>query len=231
MPISTIQRPSSLVEGVCEQLATHIRSEPVTTEERWLPAERALAEQLGVSRSVVREATKRLEQQGMLEIQHGTGIKIVDKLHRRFNDVLSRLIPDVAERLKQLNEMRLAVEPEAARLAAGRATKSGIRALRKVHAQLEAAPDLDSAIHADIAFHRLIAQTSGNLVFRLVLDSLAEVNFASRQRTIGRIGKQTAIDHHSKILEAIERRDESAAQKVMHYHILAARQDMDLEST
>ena len=80
MNISTLRRPVSLVEGVCQQLAAIIRGD-TSTHERWLPAERSLAEQLGVSRTVVREATKRLEQQGMLEIQHGTGIKVVDKLH------------------------------------------------------------------------------------------------------------------------------------------------------
>ncbi|NBV35488.1 MAG: FadR family transcriptional regulator [Proteobacteria bacterium] len=134
MNITALQRPTSLVEGVCQQLAELIR-DGSSNKERWLPAERSLAEQLGVSRTVVREATKRLEQQGMLDIQHGTGIKVVDKLHRPLNDSLSLLIPDVAERLRQLNETRLSIEPDAAAFAAQRATMEQINTMRRIQSQ------------------------------------------------------------------------------------------------
>jgi GntR family transcriptional regulator, transcriptional repressor for pyruvate dehydrogenase complex len=229
MNITTLQRPTSLVEGVCQQLAELIRGGSAD-KERWLPAERSLAEQLGVSRTVVREATKRLEQQGMLEIQHGNGIKVVDKLHRPLNGSLSLLIPDVPERLQQLNETRLSIEPDAAAFAAQRATKEQIRTLRRIQTHLEKAPDNAAAIEADIAAHHAIADASGNLIYRLILDSLAELGIASRLRTIGRIGKQTAIEHHAQILDAIEHHDPVAASEAMRMHILAAGEDMDLPS-
>ncbi|HQW30199.1 MAG TPA: FadR/GntR family transcriptional regulator [Verrucomicrobiales bacterium] len=227
MNITALERPASLVERVCQQLAELIRGGSAE-EERWLPGERSLAEKLGVSRTVVREATKRLEQQGMLEIQHGTGIKIVDRLHRPLNDSLSLLIPDVADRLSQLNEARLSIEPDAAVLAAQRATKEQIRTLRRIQTQLEKAPDNAAAIELDIAFHHAIADASGNLIYRLILDSLAEIGITSRLRTIGRIGKEAAIEHHEAILSAIERHDAESAREAMHSHILAAGQDMDL---
>ncbi len=229
MNITALQRPTSLVEGVCQQLAELIR-DGSSDKDRWLPAERSLAEQLGVSRTVVREATKRLEQQGMLDIQHGTGIKVVDKLHRPLNDSLSLLIPDVAERLQQLNETRLSIEPDAAAFAAQRATMEQINTMRRIQSQLEMAPDNAAAIEADIAFHHAVADASGNLIYRLILDSLAEIGIASRLRTIGRIGKKAAIEHHSQILSAIERRDATAACEAMRIHILAAGDDMDLPS-
>lgn len=227
MNITTLERPGSLVERVCQQLAEIIRGGNAD-EERWLPGERSLAEKLGVSRTVVREATKRLEQQGMLEIQHGTGIKVVDRLHRPLNDSLSLLIPDVAERLQQLNETRLSIEPDAAAFAAQRATKEQIRTLRRVHTQLEKASDNPSAIEADIAFHHAIADASGNLIYRLILDSLAEIGVASRLRTIGRIGKHASIEHHAQVLDAIEARNPDAARQAMRRHIVAAGDDMDL---
>jgi len=229
MNITALQRPTSLVEGVCQQLAELIR-DGNSDKDRWLPAERSLAEQLGVSRTVVREATKRLEQQGMLDIQHGTGIKVVDKLHRPLNDSLSLLIPDVAERLQQLNETRLSIEPDAAAFAAQRATMEQIKTMRRIQSQLEMVPDNAAAIEADIAFHHAVADASGNLIYRLILDSLAEIGIASRLRTIGRIGKKAAIEHHSQILSAIERRDATAACEAMRIHILAAGDDMDLPS-
>ena len=94
MNVTTLQRSSSLVEGVCQQLVGLIRGDH-TGAERWLPAERSLAAQLGVSRTIVREATKRLEQQGLLEVQHCTGVGVVDKLHRPLNGSLELLIPDI----------------------------------------------------------------------------------------------------------------------------------------
>jgi DNA-binding FadR family transcriptional regulator len=229
MNITTLRRPASLVEGVCQQLAELIRGVG-TDEERWLPAERSLAEKLGVSRTVVREATKRLEQQGLLEIQHGNGIKVVDRLHRPLNDSLTLLLPDVAERLQQLNETRLSIEPDAAAFAAQRASKEHLLTLRRTQTQLEAAPDNPAAIEADIAFHHAIADASGNLIYRLVLDSLAEIGVASRLRTIGRIGKQAAVEHHARIIAAVENRDPGAAREAMRHHILAAGEDMDLPS-
>lgn len=228
MNLLSLERPTSLVDSVCQQLAKLIRGSHAEKQDQWLPGERSLAEKLGVSRSVVREATKRLEQQGMLEIQHGNGIKIVDRLHRPLNDSLSLLIPDVADRLQQLTETRLSIEPDAAGYAAERATKSQLRELRRLHAELEQAPDNETAIQCDLAFHRAIAEASGNLIYRLVLDSLGELGLTSRTRTIGRIGKQTAIDHHEAILSAIEQREPAEARTAMRRHILAAGEDMDL---
>lgn len=229
MNVLSLERSTSLVETVCQRLAKLIRGKHTDdVNDRWLPGERSLAEKLGVSRSVVREATRRLEQQGMLEVQHGNGIKIVDRLHRPLNDSLSILIPDVALRLQQLNETRLSIEPDAAAYAAERATKTQLHALRRIHAELEQAPDNETAIQCDLAFHHAIADASGNLIYRLILDSLAELGLSSRLRTIGRIGKQTAIAHHEAILVAIENRDPEAARAAMRIHILAAGQDMDL---
>ena len=73
-----------------------------------------------------------------------------------------------------------------------------------------------------------IADASGNLIYRLVLDSLGELGLASRLRTIGRIGKAPAAEHHEAILSAIERHDAEAARTAMRFHILAAGEDMDL---
>jgi DNA-binding FadR family transcriptional regulator len=227
MNITALERPASLVERVCQQLAELIRGDS-SEEERWLPGERSLAEKLGVSRTVVREATKRLEQQGMLEIQHGTGIKIVDRLHRPLNDSLTLLIPDMADRLQQLNDARLSIEPDAAAYAAQRATKEQLKTMRRIQKQLENAAEGPAAIEADIAAHHAIADASGNLIYRLILDSLADLGVSSRLRTIGRIGKRAAIEQHEAILVAIENRDPEAAREAMRSHILAAGADMDL---
>ncbi len=227
MTLDAIARSPSLVEKVCDQLAKIIRHDQ-EEDDGWLPTERELSAQLGVSRSVVREAAKRLESQGLVEIQHGIGIKAVDKLHKPLNGSLALLIPDAEERLRQLNETRMAIEPESARLAAENATAAQLRTLRSIHQQLIDAPDNAGAIEADMAFHRALAEASGNLMFRLILDSLAEIGLASRQRTIGRVGKFTGVEHHAAILAAVERGDAGAAAAAMRHHITCAGKDMKL---
>lgn len=224
MKFETIDRPPSLVAKVCERLAGIARDDA----DGWLPTERQLSAQLGVSRSVVREAAKRLETQGLVEIQHGIGIRAVDRLHRPLNDSLSLLIPDVADRLQALVEARLSIEPDAAALAAVRGTREQFRDLRHTHGRLEAAADNEKAVEADSAFHRAVAEASGNLIFRLILDSLAELGRSSRLRTMSHAGKERAVEQHAGILHAIVSRDAEAARESMRNHLLAAIEDLDL---
>ncbi len=100
--------------------------------------------------------------------------------------------------------------------------------MRRIHQQFIAAPDNVRAIEADMAYDRAIAEASGNQMFRLILDALVEIGFASRQRTIGRVGKSTGIEHHAAILEAVERGDAGAAAAAMRHHITCAGEDMKL---
>jgi DNA-binding FadR family transcriptional regulator len=231
MQITALKRPASLVEEVCNRLSEFILGQPSRDHPAWLPAERSLAEQLGVSRTVVREATKRLEQQGLLEIQHGTGIKMIRRLHRPLSDSLSLLIPDVQSRLHQLHQTRLALEPSAAALAAQTASEPQLQALRAAHRRLENAPSSEEAIEADLEWHHLLALASGNQIISLILDSLADLGRESRARTVGRIGKSPAVEQHSRIQSALEHRDAPGASEAMRLHILAALQDMRLEAT
>jgi len=224
---AAVKRPPSLVEKVRDQLAELLRSN-LSESETWLPAERELALQLRVSRSVVREATKRLESQGLVEIQHGIGIRGVNRLHHPLNESLSLLLPEESERMQALIEARLSIEPDAAAFAAERATPAQLEGLRRVHLQLEAAPDSAAAVAADSAFHHFIADASGNLIYRLILDSLAELGQQSRLRSIGRVGKQPAVAQHASILEAIENRNPETARTLMRSHVLAAVVDLGL---
>ena len=130
-----LERPPSLVEVVCGRIIALSREAGADR----LPPERDMSAQFGVSRSVVREAAKRLELQGLLEIRQGSGMRIVDKLHKPINGALSILVPNAKQRLEQLLEVRLALEPANARFAAERATDSDLKALQASHTRLVAA--------------------------------------------------------------------------------------------
>ena len=223
MPI----QPQPLAARVAEHLVELIRNQRDEGPQK-LPAERLLAEQIGVSRPVVREAIKRLELQGLLEVRHGKSVKVVDQLHRPVSTSLALLIPDVTDRLRQLQETRMVIEPEAARMAAERASDEEVKRLRTLQNDLVAAKSNEEAIEIDLSFHHALSEASGNLMFRLFLDSLADISRESRRRTIGRVGKQTAIDHHEKVLRAIERRRPQAAAKAMRYHLEMASEDLGL---
>jgi DNA-binding FadR family transcriptional regulator len=84
--LASLDRPPSLVEAVCQRIITIARENETSGR---LPTERDLSSQLGVSRSVVREAAKRLELQGLLEIRQGSGMTVVDKLHKPLSSAVT----------------------------------------------------------------------------------------------------------------------------------------------
>ena len=102
--------------------------------------------------------------------------------------------------------------------------------MQHVQNKLEAAPDNAAAIQADLEWHGLIVEASGNQIFGLILDSLGDLSFASRLRTIGRIGKESAVLHHAQIFAAIRQRNPVAAADAMRIHIIAAGKDMELDA-
>lgn len=223
MPLASIQRPSTLVNEVSSRLSRELQRKG---SDEWLPPERTLAVQLGVSRTVVREATKRLELQGLVEVHHGVGIRRTRSLHKPLNGSVRLLIPDEADRLRQSLEVRLAIEPEMARLAALRAKPAHLRELRKAHVRLQQTKDLMEAVEADIEFHRTLAKSTGNEVFGIILETMSDLGRDSRKATISHAGVQRAVKHHEAVLVAIENHDEAAAARAMRQHIEVAVQDL-----
>ena len=230
MKLAPVRPANSLVDEVCLQLSSRIRSEHADGE-GWLPPERTLAEQLGVSRPVVREATKRLELQGMLEIRHGSGIKMVNRLHAPLNRAVTLLLPNEIERLRQLTETRLILEPSLARLAAARMNARNRKQLRAIHQRLIAAETSEDAIPADMDFHRAIADFSGNAILHLLLDSLADLHRSSLARGYERVSTSNAVAQHEEILAALEARDGDAAARAMHEHLFTAWNDLGLRGS
>jgi len=217
MQFPSVNRSTTLVEDVCALITRESRKASATDD--WLPPERELAETLCVSRQVVREATKRLELQGILEVCHGVGTRVVNRLHSPLNRSFELLVPDDADRFAKLTEMRAMVEPQLAALAASRATSEDLRAMKQAQASLLAADAQEDAVMADMEFHRALAKAAGNPIAELMLESLAELGKASRMQTIGMVGKAPAFAHHAVILDAIENHRPEAAAKAMATHL------------
>lgn len=229
MVFAPLKSSASLVDQVCSRLARQLRREVSAGNDR-LPAEREMARQLGVSRTVLREATKRLEIQGMLEIRHGSGIKIVDKLHKPFNGAFNLLVPDERERLAQLLEVRLALEPENARFAAERATATQRRRLKSCQERLASSVNFEEQVQADMEFHNLLAEASGNRIAATLVQSLSELLQASLKHGYSRVTKERAVHDHATVLDAVLKGDGAAAAKAMKQHLLHARLDLGLNT-
>ena len=193
-----------------------------------LPTEVQFAAAYGVSRTVVREATKRLELQGLLEIRQGSGMKVVDKLHKPLSSAVHFLVPDERQRLVQLTEVRLAIEPESARLAAARGSRADFKRLQECHARFVGSTDFETQVLADMEFHCLIAEASGNKISALFMQSLSDLLQSSLSHGYRRVTKNQAVKDHEKILTAIVARNGTAAAKAMKQHLLNARDDLGL---
>jgi len=203
-----------------EAIARHLLAEYSTAE--WLPPERQLATDLGVSRSALREAIKRLENQGLLESRHGVGVRVTRNFNAPMRQLLQHALPSPSARIRQFAAVRVLLEPEIARLAALQAKRADIDQLQLCQDQLQRATDLDAAVAADLEFHRHLAVTGGNLVLALMLSSIAELEEQARLISLRRVGLTNAYAQHQRILDAVAVGDATAARDAMLFHVQAA---------
>ncbi len=185
------------------------------------PIEAELCRQLGVSRSVLREAIKMLTAKGLLASRprHGTSVQPESMWNLLDPDVLRWLLERKfsLDLLAQFAEMRLAVEPMAAMLAARKATPTGIARIRKAIERMRAAArGEDDPLESDIAFHVAVLQATGNR-FYAQLEGLIETALRiSIQFTNQYKGVPLAdVNEHRKIFDAIEARDPQRAGETM----------------
>lgn len=192
-----------------------------------LPSERHLAAEMGVSRVVVREAAKKLEQQGLVRIQQGIGVTVINNPSWPLQQSLNHVLPETKERLRQCAQARVLIEPELAASAAKRATEADVERLWLLHERLATETNIEAGALADIAFHDGIADIAGNKVLSLMLTSISELGRLSREHTLGEYGTERACEHHLKIWQAIRANDARAARQAMKIHLTTALGDLD----
>jgi GntR family transcriptional repressor for pyruvate dehydrogenase complex len=224
MPIEPLSRISPADE-VLRQLTQLIESAQLEMGSL-LPPERELAAKLGVSRVVVREAAKKLEQRGLVSIRHGVGVVVTNNPALPVQHTLERLLPGDKERLRQCAQARLLIEPELAAAAALRVTPSALKKLKAACEAMATNTDWEQAAQLDIAFHDTIADLAGNKVLAVMLKSVAQLGRLSREVTLKRFGVERANGYHARILAAITAGDPAAARKAMKQHLEAALGDL-----
>ncbi|MBP1804401.1 FadR/GntR family transcriptional regulator [Rubellimicrobium aerolatum] len=195
-----------------------------------LPRDEDLALRFGVSRTVLREAVKTLTAKGLLVARSRVGTKVRprDDWNMFDADVLRWHIEGGTGRtfLADLSEMRLAIEPFAAGLAARRADEGAVSAMRRTVAAMADAPDRRSFALADFDLHRQITRASGNAfmqsVTALIEAALLSSFWISSPAQAPLTQAEVAADH-GRIVEAIAIRDAPAAEEAMRHVIMVGR--------
>ncbi len=184
------------------------------------PTEAELAVQHKVSRSVTREAVKMLTAKGLLSARprRGTIVQPPGQWNLFDADVLSWLLERAfsLELLLHFSQLRGAIEPAAAALAALNAEQPGLDAIRAGLARMTAAENgEDDPLDADIAFHLAILQASANPFFAQFRDVVATALRTSIRFTNRMEGRTADLAAHGAVVHAIERRDAPAARTAM----------------
>ena len=209
---------TDLVKGVVEQLREKILGGTFEHGSS-LPSESTLAEYLGVSRPVVREAMRVLSAQGLIEVCQGKRALVKPADPKACVDALSVYFNRSKASALDLVEVRRVLEVELAALAAQHATKDDLKALETTIEALKAAKasgKLEDAVEADVAFHQHLARATGNHAFILVMQTLGSLLLESVAETAA----QCPADVHDAIIEAVREHDPDKCRKAMHKHIL-----------
>lgn len=184
------------------------------------PTEAELAKKYGVSRSVTREAVKMLSAKGLLSARprQGTVVRPPSSWNLFDTDVLRWTLSRrfSVDLLRHFSELRVAVEPQAAALAAEAADSEDLAQIDAGLARMRAAESgMDDTLDADIEFHLAILSATKN-PFYIQLGNVVSTALRTSIRFTNRIkGRSADVDEHAKVRDAIAARDPDRASKAM----------------
>lgn len=214
-----------LGELVFERMLRAIKSGAYEPDER-LPTEHELAAEFQVSRPVVRDALKRLRDQGLIYSRQGSGSFV-----RNFGlkEPLGFGQLENISHLQQCYEFRLTLEPEAAAQAAERHDETTLRPIQEALDLLRDATNRQRHREdADYMFHLAIAQASRNQYFATAMEALKDhiavgMQFHGLSLKLTAYGLREVFDEHTAIFEAIRDRKPELARERMRNHLAGSR--------
>ncbi len=229
MKINSLTRPGSLVDHVVEQIRNNIESGALKSADR-LPTECELGRRFGVSRTVIREASRRLQSLGLVEVRRGSGVFVGD--HDSVRDTAAMLRSSISLSISDLETFigfRTALEVHAARKAAEKATDDDVKRLQELCDKLLAGVEKEAVFRevqeCDVALHLEIARIAGNSLISQILQLVREMMLRSMARSapLGVVmDKKSSRALHQGIVDAIKIHDPDAAGKVMEEHMKIA---------
>ena len=187
-----------------------------------LPPEPDLAARLGISRNVLREAVRALVHGGVLRTRQGDGTYMGPLDPSELLDGVA-LYTQLATgaRLLQVFEARRTIEPELTALAAERIDDAGLTELDRLLERMATTGSERELIDCDLAFHRVVADASGNELLAGILEALAPVTVRPRiwRALVDEGSLDVQIHQHRSIADAIRARDPGAARAAAIVHL------------
>ncbi len=219
------RRPRSLALAVVDAIGDRVRAGRLAPGAK-LPTESEIMAEFGVSRTVVREAISKLQAAGVVQTRHGIGTFVAgvgDATPFRIGAEQLETLHDVIAVL----ELRIALETEAAGLAAQRRTDDNLQAMRSALEAFSSAVEAGrDAVGADYQFHLEIARATQNAHFTAVLAALGSsiIPRARLAPSIPADAERVAYlryvnREHESIVDAIANRDSEAARAAMRTHL------------
>lgn len=211
----------SAVQQVEASLRKYIMSDEIQIGDK-LPTEKKLCADFGVGRGTIREAIRLLQAKGLVELRPSRGAFVLQKHETSQEDLMDWFHTNEFE-LRDLNDIRIAIEPLAVKLAIQRSSNDEIRNLREIHQKAVAAAqeqDIPLLARLDEVFHCYIFECARNKpladINKKIVTSLAA--FRSKTFHIPR-NVQNFIPSHAAILDAFEKRDVNMGQANMIAHL------------
>ncbi len=219
-------------QNIAKQISDMIFLEKKYKPNDKLPNEHKLAEELGVSRTTIREAVKILVANGVLTIDRGRGTFVAAQPGAQNDPFGISYLEDKKSLVRNWFEMRLILEPANVRMVVERASDGEIQeiiACEKECSEKIAAGMPYSA--ADQRFHAAIAKATHNSVIETMLPAI-EASISDAINTAVYVGTQklsaeNALTNHEKIANFIKQRDADGAALAMYYHIKRGITDLD----
>lgn len=220
---TAIERAPSLASRVVEEMLDAITSGRLPPGAA-LPTERALSEQFGVSRTVVREAIRALEAKGVIHSPSGRGAVVTEVSSEPVALSVDLYVRSAHSQSiitsGDIHEVRRVLESTLAEFAAQRATTADLSRMATELQALRAARSAEEAADHDEAFHKAVALASHNALFVTLLDAMNAPIRPVRTRGLAVEGRiDEAFAEHEAVYLAITSRDQAGARAAMESHL------------
>lgn len=209
----------SLPERTADAIANMLHRENYGVGSK-LPNELKLAEIFEVSRATIRKAEAILAQQGILEIERGSGTFVSSRLGIQNDPLGFSFIYDKRKLLLDLLQLRLMIEPTCASLAAQNATKDDIKLLHRLCDEMDSSISRGSSyLQQDMEFHQAVANSGGNSAIHNLIPYIHQMQILQDSVAIEYHRHETAAEHR-RILNAIEQHRGVDAHDAMQWHLM-----------
>lgn len=217
----------SLAETTAQHMMDAIIGNKISPDEPF-PSQSQLCESFGVSRTVIREATQILVSKGILDVQHGKRITIRPPSHEQIAESVSLAFRRSNVSVFDVLELRKILEVEAAALAAQRAEDDDLKRMGEALQEMERFyGEKKGYVDADVEFHRAIFAAARQPALDLVLSSLSDYLFRSRELSFqGPQNLKRVLNAHQLVYRAIADKDAAAARDAMRRHLEETEEDL-----